>query len=285
MRIFIFLLIFVPAFNCYPGNSIENELAGFVSEIGNFMYSMPSSETGAKVARWKPEDKVNPEELGDTYAEGDILIPPNSNARNGLSAESARWKNGVVPYRVSDDFNYKDYNMIMSAIEEYNKHTCVRWVRWSGEDDYVYFVAGNTGCWSSVGRVGGMQELNLQTPGCLTKKGTVIHEMLHALGFLHEQNRYERDSHVSIMWQNIQRGRENNFQKATADTTDNQGVPYDYRSVMHYSANAFSANGQPTIVPKIKGVELGQREGLSRGDVKKIRKMYKCPAEGAKRNI
>lgn len=76
---------------------------------------------------------------------------------------------------------------------------------------------------------------------------------------------------------------------------------------MHYSANAFSANGQPTIVPKvtilidfinkltefgiqyiwfslqIKGVELGQREGLSRGDVKKIRKMYKCKAEGAKR--
>lgn len=46
-------------------------------------------------------------------------------------------------------------------------------------------------------------------------------------------------------------GRENNFQKATADTTDNQGVPYDYRSVMHYSANAFSSNGQPTIVPKV----------------------------------
>lgn len=45
----------------------------------------------------------------------------------------------------------------MAAIEEYTKHTCVKWTRWAGETDYVYFVSGNTGCWSSVGRVGGMQ--------------------------------------------------------------------------------------------------------------------------------
>lgn len=47
--------------------------------------------------------------------------------------------------------------MIMSAIEEYHKKTCIKWVRWSGEKDYVNFVPGNTGCWSSVGKVGGMQ--------------------------------------------------------------------------------------------------------------------------------
>lgn len=127
--------------------------------------------------------------------------------------------------------DYKDYNTIMAAMEEYHKKTCIKWVRWSGEKDYVHFVPANTGCWSSVGKVGGkqvtpqkhavlhisssatilsnatnLQDLNLQTPGCLTKKGTVIHEMLHALGFFHEQNRHERDKYVTIKWQNVQRG-------------------------------------------------------------------------------
>jgi hypothetical protein len=46
-------------------------------------------------------------------------------------------------------------------------------------------------------------------------------------------------------------GRENNFQKAKKGVAEGQGVDYDYRSVMHYSAGAFSKNSRPTIVPKV----------------------------------
>lgn len=121
--------------------------------------------------------------------------------------------------------------------------------------------------------------MNLQTPGCLSKKGTVIHEILHAAGFMHEQNRPDRDKYVTVNYDNIQSGqntteinrvkvskgpfffflillicfsgRENNFEKAQSSMIDSQGIGYDYRSVMHYSANAFSRNGQPTINPKV----------------------------------
>ncbi|XP_026685465.1 zinc metalloproteinase nas-13-like [Diaphorina citri] len=171
--------------------------------------------------------------------------------------------------------------MIRSAIADYHKLTCIKFVpRTSADRDYIYFNNGNTGCWSSVGRVGGRQEVNLQSGGCLSKKGTIEHEMMHALGFLHEQNRSDRDKFITVNYNNIQSGRENNFEKAKKDYADALGVGYDYRSVMHYSPNSFSRNNLPTIEPKGRlhqvFVTLGQREGLSRKDIQKIKKMYKC---------
>ncbi|RZF45131.1 hypothetical protein LSTR_LSTR000541 [Laodelphax striatellus] len=247
-------------------------------DLGDKLFGEPNKDTGVAVSQWDPESELNPEELGK-YAEGDILFRRTNEdlTRNGLKNASARWPKGVVPYEISPYFSQKDRAMIMSAIDEYHKLTCVKFVpRTGSEPDYVMITNSNSGCWSSVGRLGGVQELNLQSPGCLTKKGTVMHEMMHAIGFLHEQNRWERDQHVSINWQNIESGRENNFEKAKKQQTDAQGVGYDYRSVMHYSSNAFSKNNQPTIVSKVHGVKLGQRDGLSRKDVQKIRHMYKC---------
>jgi hypothetical protein len=41
------------------------------------------------------------------------------------------------------------------------------------------------------------------------------------------------------------------FDKYGASTITSFGVPYDYRSVMHYGPFAFSRNGQRTIEPKV----------------------------------
>ena len=53
--------------------------------------------------------------------------------------------------------------------------------------------------------MGGGQEISLAGP-CL-KKGTAIHELMHALGFWHEQSRPDRDSWVQIIRSNIQTGK------------------------------------------------------------------------------
>lgn len=56
-------------------------------------------------------------------------------------------------------------------------------------------------CFSATGRTGGKQILSLGK-GCQTK-GVVIHELLHALGMLHEHCRFDRNQFIRINANNI----------------------------------------------------------------------------------
>lgn len=79
--------------------------------------------------------------------------------------------------------------------------TCVRFVPRTNQADYVEYFSGD-GCWSYVGRMGGRQELSLARGGC-TGKGTVIHETVHAIGFMHMQNAFDRDNYIRVAWENM----------------------------------------------------------------------------------
>ena len=92
------------------------------------------------------------------------------------------------------------------------------------------------GCWSPIGMSGGEQKLSLSY-GCWWND-TIVHEFIHAFGFHHEHVRPDRDGYVEIIWQNIEPGKEFNFQ--TFDGSRTYGVEYDGYSVMHYSTKAFS---------------------------------------------
>ncbi|XP_038217453.1 zinc metalloproteinase nas-13-like [Zerene cesonia] len=247
-----------------------------ISDLGPQAYGFPKNDSGDAVTQWTEASLENPEEVSG-YLQGDILIP--TQARNGVKGKTWRWKNGIIPYQIDSGFSSEQRDTIRKAIADYHRLTCLRFVPHSGQTDYLVIKSAQSGCWSSVGRIGGRQEVNLQAPGCVSKKGTVLHELLHAVGFMHEQSRPERDDFVTIQYGNIKPGTEINFKKSEKKNTDDFGVGYDYNSVMHYSEFAFSRNSQRTIEPKVQNAKIGQREGLSRGDVKKVNNMYNCKKE------
>jgi hypothetical protein len=63
--------------------------------------------------------------------------------------------------------------------------TCVRFVARSSQTDYVRIFSGS-GCYSYIGRIGGSQDVSLQRSGCIYH-GTIMHELIHALGYGHMQ--------------------------------------------------------------------------------------------------
>lgn len=145
-------------------------------------------------------------------------------------------------------------------------------------------------------KTSGSQDVSLQKTGCIYTS-TVIHELLHAVGFAHEQTRPDRDNYVTINWGNIQAGTESNFQAFTTSQVNTMGFAYDYcefcfifyyntiyiyhlDSVMHYEWNAFSKNGYATIQPKSSSISLtslGSASTMTSIDIQKVKKYYGCP--------
>ena len=58
--------------------------------------------------------------------------------------------------------------------------------------------------------------------------------------------RPDRDEYVKINWENIEPGKEANFEKRT-ETGTTEYMSYDFYSIMHYGSSYFSTNGQNTI--------------------------------------
>ncbi|XP_065090071.1 zinc metalloproteinase nas-4-like [Ochlerotatus camptorhynchus] len=214
--------------------------------------------------------------------EGDIVLSSEqrmalAGLRNGLSADRYRWPNNTVFYRIiSDNFTTEHVGHIHRALDTIGNVSCISFIEADeNATAFVRVVGDDVGCFSAVGYQGSVQDLNLAPNGCF-RLGTIIHEFLHALGFFHMQSATERDEYVTIVWDNIRRGVERNFQKYNSSFVTGFNVEYDYGSVLHYSATAFSVNGNRTIVPRNENVTIGQRTGMSDGDVTKLNRMYSC---------
>lgn len=213
------------------------------------------------------------------YLQGDIIFKPGT--RNGLRNTQQYWTRAIVPYYIDNSFSnlqlnfIKIYNklnrpylfciaapaekkVIRGGIDEYHNRTCIRFRPYKkGDTNWVEFKSNKLGCFSSdIGmKKNGAQVINLQHKnklggGCIFH-GTVVHEIMHALGFYHQQSASDRDQYVTVHLENVKSGHEHNFDKEGPNVVTDFGVAYDYQSIMHYSNYAFSKNKLPTLKPKV----------------------------------
>ncbi|XP_041351985.1 uncharacterized protein LOC121370664 [Gigantopelta aegis] len=241
-----------------------------------------SSDTGGE--DYRPRGTA-----GTVFYQGDIILrkddepyiygkKPTRRKRATMRLRQKIWKNGRIPYEIDSRISPMARRYILRAFNHIQERTCIKFKKRRNKDkDYVRYIS-EPGCWSNVGKRGGMQLISLGR-GC-ENLGTTVHETSHALGMWHEQARVDRDRFVKILEENISPKYLPDFKVISRRAATSRGYPYDYDSVMHYNKLAFTRAGDPTIkvigIGKKLGLKIGQRLGLSTIDMAQLREMYHC---------
>jgi hypothetical protein len=215
----------------------------------------------------------------DTFAMG-LIQRFNRIQMVGVDALSGdrMWPGGVVNYRISSYGSTDNLKpSILHAIDAWKASGLKFKEVTSLSGDYILFEAKpdyeiNA---SELGRVHGKQVIQLR-PDAST--GNIIHEIGHSLGLWHEHSRFDRDQFITIQDNNIDPNCKDQFE-LIKDKYSFYETTYDYASIMHYDAYAFAKTGShgqklTTITTKPPGKSIGQRNGLSAGDLAGIKRMY-----------
>ncbi|CAD6234719.1 GSCOCG00002066001-RA-CDS [Cotesia congregata] len=125
--------------------------------------------------------------------------------------KKALWKGGIVPYEFDYVISGKQRRIIRKAMREWEKSTCVQFVPIDRQvyQKYLLFTKSELCkcCFADHGPKILYQTINL-VDQCY-HRNTLLHELGHALGFLHEHNHPERDQHISVNFSIVENGKRN----------------------------------------------------------------------------
>ncbi|RCN42616.1 astacin, partial [Ancylostoma caninum] len=196
-----------------------------------------------------------------------------SRAKRQVGRAANMWTNNIVYYYFDASLSTRKRNMVQMALNYIRARTCLQFVQSSVATNRIRVVSGS-GCYSSVGMVGGEQILSLGD-GC-ELIGIVAHEFMHAIDVWHMQMRDDRDNYVAIDLSSVPANYHGNFVKLNPEDVINYN-PYEYGSTMHYDAAAFSSTNSYTILPfDVPYTRTIGSRTITFYDIKTINDHYRC---------
>ena len=171
--------------------------------------------------------------LGCMVIEEDIIVPEDFFFPDAPFATNL-WPNGIVPFQFDANVSGPRQGAMLAAMDVWENVANVDFRPRDGETNHIH-IRNSTGNSSSIGMRNGQQIVNIASWG---NRFIMVHELGHALGYWHEQSRWDRGNFVQIIWANIAAGMANNFN--VRSVPGGEYGPYDFDSVMHYGQCSFS---------------------------------------------
>ncbi len=278
ISLFAFVLIFA---SCEDGESTEpvNEAPTKDQEFIEKYF------LGERVKVKKEEDgtfslqgtdiRLFEEQLTDTEITFNNNEPPNPELTNkgklAIANGVRKWPNSTVVY-VVQGLSESVKNELQKSIDEWESKTNIRFKERTNESIYVTISSNGDSCNCGVATLGANGSRGYIRLGTATTALVIIHEIGHTLGYIHEQNRSDRDNHIIINYENIRDGAEDQFFKSNSATLLTRD--FDINSTMMYGSYTFSKNGRPTITDLSGNVLPRRRAQLSALDIEGTNSIY-----------
>jgi len=212
------------------------------------------------------------EQLSDTVDSFEENPEP-SDDRAGLALAGGvrKWTNSTIVYRISG-LSSSVQSELQKSFDEWTSKTNVRFKERTNESNYVTISSSGSNSNSGVATLGMNGSKGFIRLGTRATAVVIIHEIGHTLGYIHEQNRRDRDNFIRINFENIQNNAVDQFYRSNSATLVTS--QFDINSTMMYGSYTFSKNGRPTITD-LNGNVLPRRQArLSTLDIQGTNSIY-----------
>ena len=220
-----------------------------------------------------------------TFFVNDIVFPRNlidslmnhKGTRSSVIGDYLHfWPYNKVPYEIEGNLDNLDLSMINDAMQTISENCYITFVRASSKDRHkiVIRVDNAAGLYSDyIGmNPNGFNRIHLEKYRYI--KGNVIHELMHCLGFYHEQCRMDRDDYITILWDNMITTSHIRYQYKKRDKNGYDLGTLDTESIMMYDSKDGSKDGSDVMLLKNGKYIEKQRDHLSAGDIAGLNFLY-----------
>jgi len=160
--------------------------------------------------------------VGVTMIASPVFADSHPDHQQANSEKPQAWPGGIIPYDISKLTPEQQTKALQAMKRWTDTGANIQFVPYTNQAEYVYFTgktdAGNNTTHTGF-KQGSRSGINITAFWWRQAEWMPAHELGHVLGFQHEHQRWDRDAHITVNYENIKSGRAHD---------------YDYRSIMHY---------------------------------------------------